>query len=174
MVQRTLPSNHSSPSPAPDDPDTGFTQRIQLLIKHVGSVTKIAKYCGFSEGVVRSWRDGRSDPSRRRCLALARGLGISLVWLMSGEGAMLPDDITPTASGEMLERVDPDRLTRSIRLVHATLGNAVGHLTLESRVDAVARVYATLGETDPAARAEGISHIHQELAEYLRKLDTTG
>lgn len=174
MVQRTLPPNQSSPFPAPDSPDTGFTQRIQLLIQHVGSITRIAKYCGFSEGVVRSWRDGRSDPSRRRCLALARGLGISLVWLMSGEGAMLPDDTPPTATGEVLERVDPERLTRSIRLVHSTLGNAAGRLTLESRVDAVARIYATLGEADPAARADGISHIHHELAEYLRKLDTTG
>ncbi len=68
-----------------------FADRIRLLIQRVGSATEIARLCGFSEGVVRSWRDGNSDPSRARCVTLARTLGISLVWLVAGEGAIQPE-----------------------------------------------------------------------------------
>lgn len=65
-----------------------FADRIKLLIQRVGSATEIARMCGFSEGVVRSWRDGNTDPSRARCVTLARTLGISLVWLVAGEGSL--------------------------------------------------------------------------------------
>jgi transcriptional regulator with XRE-family HTH domain len=68
-----------------------FSDRIKLLIQRVGSATEIARMCGFSEGVVRSWRDGNTDPSRARCVTLARTLGISLVWLVAGEGAVQMD-----------------------------------------------------------------------------------
>jgi transcriptional regulator with XRE-family HTH domain len=72
-------------------PGNNFADRIRLLIQRVGSATEIARMCGFSEGVVRSWRDGNSDPSRARCVTLARTLGISLVWLVAGEGAIQPE-----------------------------------------------------------------------------------
>src|SRR5690606_19011522 len=68
-----------------------FADRIRLLIQRVGSATEIARMCGFSEGVVRSWRDGNTDPSRARCVTLARTLGISLVWLVAGEGSIQID-----------------------------------------------------------------------------------
>lgn len=68
-----------------------FADRIKVLINRVGSVTEIARRCGFSEGVVRSWRDGNTDPSRGRCVTLARTLGISLVWLVAGEGVVQAD-----------------------------------------------------------------------------------
>ena len=73
------------------DSSTTFSDRIKMLIQRVGSVTEIARMCGFSEGVVRSWRDGNTDPSRARCVTLARTLGISLVWLVAGEGSMQID-----------------------------------------------------------------------------------
>ena len=34
-----------------------------------------------SEGVVRSWRDGNTDPSRARCVTLARTLSMRTGWL---------------------------------------------------------------------------------------------
>ena len=77
-------------SPVPETGST-FAERIKLLIQRVGSATEIARMCGFSEGVVRSWRDGNTDPSRARCVTLARTLGISLVWLVAGEGAIMPE-----------------------------------------------------------------------------------
>jgi transcriptional regulator with XRE-family HTH domain len=78
----------------PPTASSSFSERIRLLIQRVGSATEIARKCGFSEGVVRSWRDGNSDPSRARCVTLARTLGISLVWLVAGEGAIQAEAIT--------------------------------------------------------------------------------
>jgi ribosome-binding protein aMBF1 (putative translation factor) len=88
-------------TPLDQVPDTGttFADRIKLLIQRVGSATEIARMCGFSEGVVRSWRDGNTDPSRARCVTLARTLGISLVWLVAGEGTALPE-LDPPGSDE--------------------------------------------------------------------------
>nr|WP_241762618.1 transcriptional regulator [Dyella ginsengisoli] len=61
--------------------------------------------CGFSEGVVRSWRDGNSDPSRARCVTLAKTLGISLVWLVAGEGAIQPDAVNKAAEEQSTTEV---------------------------------------------------------------------
>lgn len=65
-----------------------FPLRMKLLIEHFGSAAEIARRCGFSEAVVRSWRDGNSDPSRERCLALAKGTGASPAWIIGGIGPM--------------------------------------------------------------------------------------
>src|SRR5512142_1166364 len=87
-----------------------FAERIKVLIQRVGSVTEIARMCGFSEGVVRSWRDGNTDPSRARCVTLARTLGISLVWLVAGEGAIQIDPTTNTRDDQYSsEIVSPSR-----------------------------------------------------------------
>lgn len=83
MSESSLPTHVSSSS---------FAERIQLLAKHFHGATEIGRRCGFSESLVRSWRDGKSDPSRARCLVLARVLEVSLVWLMTGEGAMWAGD----------------------------------------------------------------------------------
>lgn len=100
------------PLTSPETPST-FADRIKVLIQRVGSVTEIARMCGFSEGVVRSWRDGNTDPSRARCVTLARTLGISLVWLVAGEGTMLdpsavvPDDVNGTSTEAIATRHRP-------------------------------------------------------------------
>ncbi|MGN6235044.1 transcriptional regulator [Dyella sp.] len=83
-------------------PSSSFADRIQLLAKHFHGATEIGRRCGFSESLVRSWRDGKSDPSRARCLVLARVLGVSLVWLMTGEGAMWAGDAID-GTGETLQ-----------------------------------------------------------------------
>ncbi len=94
--QRITPSQATpidhSPANGMVSPGNSFADRIRLLIQRVGSATEIARMCGFSEGVIRSWRDGNSDPSRARCVTLARTLGISLVWLVAGEGT-IPSDL---------------------------------------------------------------------------------
>ncbi|MGH6755189.1 MAG: hypothetical protein ACREDP_23795, partial [Bradyrhizobium sp.] len=52
-----------------------FAERMRQLVKAVGSVAEIARKCGFPESTVKNWADGGADPSRERCVILARGTG---------------------------------------------------------------------------------------------------
>lgn len=149
-----------------DGSPTSFAERVRLLIAACGSVTRIARTCGFSEGVVRSWRDGRSDPSRERCLILARRLGVSLLWLIAGEGAMWDgqrSDAAATADGAEL---DQRRLTAAVRALQSALQLAGGDgEVLASHADLVAEYYALMGLSDPLQRADKVSALHRRLAQ---------
>lgn len=152
---------------ADEDVGMAFAERIALLVKKYGGVTKVAQKCGFSEGVVRSWRDGRSDPSRSRCVALARGLGISLLWLMVGSGPMLDDD-HKRKGNHVATTVDTHRLTDAMRVLQSTLDSTGNRLPVHSRAELLGEYYAALDNPDPVARAEGIGEIHQHLLQHIR------
>lgn len=151
--------------------DDGFRDRILALIKQYGGVTHVARACGFSEGVVRSWRDGRSDPSRARCVALARGLGISLMWLMAGSGSMI-EETDKRKRGETAHQMDAHRLSQAIRILQSTLDSTGNSLPVESRAELLSEYYAVLDNPDPVTRAEGVGEIHQHLLERIRQTNT--
>ena len=173
-------------------PTETFAERIRLLIQRVGSATEIARMCGFSEGVVRSWRDGNTDPSRARCVTLAKTLGISLVWLVAGEGTLQVD---PTAAGAdeqyssekvtphrshtrtglehshtiTTTAVDAQRLDTAVRILQSELSLANSQLTLSDNTDLLSQLYEMLGpggsHVDPLAMVT----FNQKLAERIRK-----
>jgi DNA-binding phage protein len=171
---------------------TTFADRIKMLIQRVGSVTEIARMCGFSEGVVRSWRDGNTDPSRARCVTLARTLGISLVWLVAGEGSMLdpsavlPDDMSATmasseasaprhrsklrTAADSLEAsgMDAQRLNTALRILQSELDLADSHLTLAENSDMLAELYDILGPGGNDVDATAMVAFNHRLAERLK------
>jgi transcriptional regulator with XRE-family HTH domain len=173
-----------------------FAERIKLLIQRVGSATEIARMCGFSEGVVRSWRDGNTDPSRARCVTLARTLGISLVWLVAGEGSLQIDPGTLNMEDQYTSEkathrangsggsalpshlakvdvggVDTQRLNTAMRILQSELNLADSQLSLSENTDLLTQLYDILGpggsHVDPIAM---VSFNHR-LAERLRQTD---
>jgi transcriptional regulator with XRE-family HTH domain len=153
------------------DGPNGFALRMQKLVQLFGGPRQIARTCGFSEGVVRSWRDGRSDPSRERCVALARGLGISLAWLVAGDGSMLDtrmDREKPADGGSGISAVDTSRLSEALHALQTSLSATGGSLRLDANADLLAQYYTLLGQPDPAVRAEGVVELHRKLLERVK------
>ena len=185
-------------SPAPNIiPETNFSDRIKLLIQRIGSVTQIARMCGFSEGVVRSWRDGNTDPSRARCVTLARTLGISLMWLVAGEGSILID---PMISGPSDQRsslalsphartrlttdpsfvatapesgVDTQRLSAAMRLLQSELALTDSGMSLAENTDMLTELYSIIGPAGAQADASAIVEFNHRLARRLRHTEPT-
>lgn len=187
-VNAPVPS--SSPASA-----NSFAERITLLIQRVGSATEIARMCGFSEGVVRSWRDGNSDPSRARCVTLAKTLGISLVWLVAGEGMM---QTGPTAVNEVQHAVDVagpqragrsrlalapmnnvqspqasgmdmHRLEKAMRMLRSELDLAGASLSMDEHSDLLGSLYEMLGEHGKSIDADAMLAFNRQLAQRLRQ-----
>lgn len=182
----------------PHDPlQSTFADRIKLLIQRVGSATEIARMCGFSEGVVRSWRDGHTDPSRARCVTLARTLGISLVWLVAGEGALQIDPSTTNADDSQYSSetvsphrargrighaqrlaavtdnsVDPRRLNTAMQILQSELELANSPLTLAENTDMLSNLYEILGVDGLSVDATAMLKFNRQLSERIRQAKT--
>jgi transcriptional regulator with XRE-family HTH domain len=175
-----------------------FAERIKLLIQRVGSATEIARMCGFSEGVVRSWRDGNTDPSRARCVTLARTLGISLVWLVAGEGTLQIDTSVPnmddqyssenitthrsrtrspelgsTAQVSVDGVVDAQRLNTAMRILQSELSLSDSGLSLAENTDLLSQLYDILGPNGAHVDPLAMVKFNHQLAERLSKARTT-
>lgn len=179
-------NSHNLPSPSAT---VNFAERIRFLIQRVGSATEIARMCGFSEGVVRSWRDGNTDPSRARCVTLARTLGISLVWLVAGEGSLQIDpnflNIDEQLSSEKAashrpssrhgkgvgqygrSTVDARRLRTAVQILQSELSLAGSEYSLSENADLLSELYEILGpggsHVDPLAMVTFNHHLSERI-----------
>jgi transcriptional regulator with XRE-family HTH domain len=181
---------------APSQPAGTFAERIKLLIQRVGSATEIARMCGFSEGVVRSWRDGNTDPSRARCVTLAKTLGISLVWLVAGEGSLQVDPSHAGADEQYSSEkvaphrshgraglahshtdspagtgmaVDAQRLDTAVRILQSELSLANSQLALSDNTDLLTQLYEMLGPGGSHVDPLAMVTFNQKLGERIRK-----
>lgn len=125
-----------------------FVARMKVLVDHFGSMAKVAQKGGFAESTVKKWVDGISDPSRARCVQLARGTGVSLLWLAAGEGGMWPTEGAETAQPRQSHpvRLDQDMLADAIGAVGAALDALDADLSAQATARVVAVVYARLAD----------------------------
>lgn len=157
-----------------------WSQRIRELIRIEGSAAAIAGRCGFSEGTVRNWRDGRSDISRERCITMARALGISLIWLMTGDGPMkdlpstpgeqpCPAPAMPMVSNASRARgLDSELLATSLRLMQSYMSLIGGSLEPRTRAVRTAELYDILSHCGDTAHMGRLVNFHQTLRNQLR------
>jgi len=73
-----------------------FSERLRIAIGNE-STNRFAKKCGIGESLVRKYLNG-SLPGIDKALAMARASGVSLDWLVSGEGSMRADEKADEAS----------------------------------------------------------------------------
>lgn len=166
-------------------PAHGLPERIRRLIDLQGSATAIAERCGFSAGAVRSWRDGHSDISRERCVTMARVLGISLLWLVAGEGPMRvgredanrPPAISATPAGDQhgvpdiprAASLDSKLLAAALRLLQSYIGLVGGSLDPATRADLLAELYGILGRAQDSGHVDRLVVFHNTLCDQLRR-----
>lgn len=167
------------------DSARALSARMQQLIKLEGGASVIAERCGFSEGAVRNWRDGRSDMSRERCITMAQALGISLLWLVAGEGPMKIEAehfSQPTAihaveppPGQRVSvtssspTLDTGRLAAALRLLQSYIGLIGGSLDPNSRADRLVELYDILSHTDGTTYISRLINFHNALGGQLRR-----
>ena len=154
-------------------PASSFASRVRAVIKISGSVSEIARRCGFSEGVVRSWRDGNTDPSRGRCVTMAKTLGLSLVWLAAGEGPMMLDgsgddpatrvETSESVSGregrnethgQPVAVLDASRLAAAMKLLQSDIEMTGSRFSPVRHADLVAEMYAILAGSNEGDYAD--------------------
>lgn len=87
-----------------------FADRINVLIDVAGSGSEFARKCGVSDSVIRKWRNGESDPSRRRLLTIAEAFNVDLIWLASGEGEMRRGRVSNSIQQHVINDVKGENL----------------------------------------------------------------
>lgn len=75
-----------------------FSDRIKHLIDRHESTSNLARMVGVSEGVVRKWKDGKSEPTRDKLEALSKATGVRIEWLVLGTG-----EVSDKAQGNIAE-----------------------------------------------------------------------
>jgi transcriptional regulator with XRE-family HTH domain len=65
----------------------GFAARLRQMLKGHGSASGLAKAIGRSEGAVRKWLRGESEPNVTDLRTLSQVTQTRIEWLVTGEGA---------------------------------------------------------------------------------------
>lgn len=66
-----------------------FPERIKLMIDRAGNAEKLAKNSGMTSTVIRKYLSEKSDPTRKKLIAMAEAVGVNVEWLATGKGPML-------------------------------------------------------------------------------------
>jgi hypothetical protein len=98
----------------------GFALRLRQVIDAYGSANSIAKVIERSEGAVRKWLRGESEPNVTDLRTLCERTHTSIEWLVTGRGRReaSPD---PTESGAQSPATEPHPPTLSYSLLEAIM-----------------------------------------------------
>lgn len=77
-------------SSSKDEPESSdsFQLRLQELVRIAGSANALAKLSGISQSGIQRYLKG-GEPTRKMLITLAQCTGVSLLWLMTGQGEAL-------------------------------------------------------------------------------------
>lgn len=117
-----------------DDDSATFGDRLAAAREAAGlTQTELATRLGVNIATLRNWENDRSEPRSNRTQMLAGMLGVSLRWLMSGEGPGLerpPADLPAVAAGALRAdllrlRAAADALAADVAAVERRLARAL-------------------------------------------------
>jgi len=121
--------------------DLDFKNRIKKIIKLAGTAEKLANSAGVSPSLIGKYLSGKSDPTRKKLIALAEAAGVNVQWLATGEGLMGRNAIKHEFS------LSP--LTLIIEVLDDYEIELGKKLTTSERANLISEVYECLSENVP-------------------------
>lgn len=115
----------------PIDETSTFGDRLAAARGAAGlSQPDLARHCGVRVSSIRSWEDDQSEPRANTLQRLSGILGVSLMWLLNGEGesGIAAELETPGDLRDLLLEL------RSVRADHAKTGDRLGRLEKRLRL----------------------------------------
>jgi transcriptional regulator with XRE-family HTH domain len=107
----------------------GFAARLRQVLKAYGSASALAKAIGRSEGAVRKWLRGESEPNVTDLRAVCEMTRTRIEWLASGqgprEGPGLPDADSSDPAGALVRESSPPYRASSAAALDMALLEAV-------------------------------------------------
>lgn len=112
-----------------------FENRLKRIISLAGSADKLADSAGMSPSLIGKYLSGKTDPTRKKLIALAKAAGVNVQWLATGEGLMrngewkqfsiskieLITDILEDYKKELGEKFTPEKKTEIITKLYESL-----------------------------------------------------
>lgn len=111
-----------------EERDQAFQARMEKLADWVGNVAELARKSGLSRRVIDKYRNGESDPSRERLVALALAAGVRIEWLANGRGPMVEE-----SSGAQSDLRSADEDARDEMLMAAVIAATAGWMGRDGR-----------------------------------------
>lgn len=105
---------------------------MRIAIRRAGGVRNVARATGLSESVVRKWRSGRSEPTRRHLVNIANAANVTVGWLAACEE-------TPPRS--LSQSAELDRLEVIVTAIRTRLRSSAMDLRPETEARLVRLVY---------------------------------
>jgi transcriptional regulator with XRE-family HTH domain len=129
----------------------GFAERLsKVLEEDRRSVMAIAREVGCSEAALRQWAAGDAEPPVYQLARLCAVTGVSLDWLVNGEGPRKAEEVVRESRTEYQLRsassVDYNLLHAIVQQVEESLGEARLELAAAKRAELVVALYELFRE----------------------------
>ena len=110
------------------DEASTFGDRLARAREHTGmDQSQLARRLGVKQATIRNWEADRSEPRANRLSMLSGLLGVSIIWLMTGEGEGTPEP----SSGAEEQAADLQAVItelRELRVAQSKLAERAGRI----------------------------------------------
>jgi transcriptional regulator with XRE-family HTH domain len=93
-----------------------FAARLRSTVKAFGGVSALARAIGRSEGAVRKWLRGSSEPGVTDIFAISQACQVSAEWLVTGQKGRGPSDSTGIEESIAAYRIDSSKTVNAALL----------------------------------------------------------
>ena len=122
--------------------DSRFQENLKTILASQKSVNSFAKKSGILEGLLRNYVAGKSSPGLDKLIAIAGTAGVSLDWLVLGEGPMMRGEELKAYQGE----IDVELHVAVMNVVDELLESMEKQPTREQKSRLIAALYRLASE----------------------------